>query len=169
VRWDEALPLIEKITAEKSLRLEGVMSHFLAIGRDGQDVCQSPVRAVQRSAAGAGTKRNSREAAAIACNSGGFLDLPHAHLDMGAVGDFALRRFPVAGLPADPRHRTGDVGEGENRGDPEIEARRSCRLRDALHRAVRAAHRDPAHPAMATAFRACETKAARSFTDGARR
>src|ERR1700722_7282978 len=28
VRWDEALPLVEQILAEKSLRLEGVMSHF---------------------------------------------------------------------------------------------------------------------------------------------
>ena len=28
VRWDEALPLIEKIVAEKSLLLEGVMTHF---------------------------------------------------------------------------------------------------------------------------------------------
>ena len=28
VRWDEALPLIEKIVAEKSLSLEGVMTHF---------------------------------------------------------------------------------------------------------------------------------------------
>ena len=28
VRWDEALPLIEKILAEKSLSLEGVMTHF---------------------------------------------------------------------------------------------------------------------------------------------
>ena len=28
VRWDEALPLIEQIVAEKSLLLEGVMTHF---------------------------------------------------------------------------------------------------------------------------------------------
>src|SRR6185437_13994049 len=28
VRWDEAIPLIEKILAEKSLSLEGVMTHF---------------------------------------------------------------------------------------------------------------------------------------------
>src|SRR5689334_4242042 len=28
VRWDEALSLIEKVVAEKSLRLEGVMTHF---------------------------------------------------------------------------------------------------------------------------------------------
>jgi alanine racemase len=28
VRWDEALPLIEQIGAEKSLSLEGVMTHF---------------------------------------------------------------------------------------------------------------------------------------------
>src|SRR5258706_2999207 len=28
VRWDEVLPLIDVILAEKSLRLEGVMSHF---------------------------------------------------------------------------------------------------------------------------------------------
>src|SRR5215831_2761446 len=28
VRWDEALPLVEQIVAEKSLLLEGVMTHF---------------------------------------------------------------------------------------------------------------------------------------------
>jgi alanine racemase len=28
VRWDEALPLVEKVVAEKSLSLEGLMMHF---------------------------------------------------------------------------------------------------------------------------------------------
>src|SRR5208337_3919545 len=28
VRWDEALPLVEQITAEKSLALDGIMTHF---------------------------------------------------------------------------------------------------------------------------------------------
>ncbi len=34
------------------------------------------------------------------CNSGGFLDLPHAHLDMVRVGILLYGVFPSHGLPA---------------------------------------------------------------------
>jgi alanine racemase len=59
VRWDEALPLLEQIGAEKSLALEGVSVKL----------------------------RHT-------CNSGGFLDLPHAHLDMVRVGILMYGVFP---------------------------------------------------------------------------
>jgi alanine racemase len=93
VRWDEALPLIEQIVAEKSLRLEGVMTHFsqsdetdktfanLQFARFGE-----VLRAMER--------RNISVKLRHACNSGGFLDLPHAHLDMVRVGILMFGVFP---------------------------------------------------------------------------
>jgi alanine racemase len=93
VRWDEALPLIEQIVAEKSLRLEGVMTHFsqsdetdktfanLQFARFSEVLCALEQRKIS-------VKLRH------ACNSGGFLDLPHAHLDMVRVGILMFGVFP---------------------------------------------------------------------------
>ena len=92
VRWDEALPLIEKVLAEKSLKLEGVMSHFsqsdeldktfanLQISRFNTVMSQLAARGI-----------NVRQ---HLCNSGGFLDLPQAHRDMVRVGILMYGIFP---------------------------------------------------------------------------
>ena len=93
VRWDEALPLVEQIVAEKSLRLEGVMTHF------------SQSDEVDKSFANLQFSRFNEVLAALtamnisvplrhACNSGGFLDLPHAHLDMVRTGILMFGVFP---------------------------------------------------------------------------
>jgi alanine racemase len=130
VRWDEALPLIEQILAEKSLLLEGVMTHFAQSDETDKtfanlqfarfnEVWRAGSENFRENAAHLQQRRFSRSAARASGH--------------GATGHFDLRRFSVAGLPADSRHRTGDVGEGAHRGDPKIEARRSRRLRDALH------------------------------------
>ncbi|MCX6894206.1 MAG: alanine racemase [Verrucomicrobia bacterium] len=92
-RWDEALPLVEQIVAEKSLRLEGVMTHF------------SQSDEVDKSFANLQFSRFNEVLAALAakkisvplrhaCNSGGFLDLPHAHLDMVRTGILMFGIFP---------------------------------------------------------------------------
>ena len=103
VRWDEALPLIEQIVAEKSLLLEGVMTHFAQSDETDKTFANlqfSRFNEVLQGLAARGISVKLRHT----CNSGGFLDLPHAHLDMVRVGHFAVRRFPVVGLPADSRH-----------------------------------------------------------------
>jgi alanine racemase len=93
VRWDEALPLIEKIVAEKSLSLEGVMTHF------------SQSDETEKTFANLQFARFSEVLSALeqrkisvklrhTCNSGGFLDLPHAHLDMVRVGILLYGVFP---------------------------------------------------------------------------
>jgi alanine racemase len=93
VRWDEALPLIEQIAAEKSLRLEGVMTHFAQSDETEKTFANlqfSRFVEVLRGMAARGISVQLRHT----CNSGGFLDLPHAHLDMVRVGILIYGIFP---------------------------------------------------------------------------
>ena len=93
VRWDEALPLIEKILAEKSLSLEGAMTHFSQSDETEKTFANLQFARFQEIL-------NALEQKKIpvklrhACNSGGFLDLPHAHLDMVRVGILLYGVFP---------------------------------------------------------------------------
>jgi len=93
VRWDEALPLIEQIVAEKSLSLEGVMTHFSQSDETDKTFANlqfarfnEVLRALEQ--------QNISVKLRHACNSGGFLDLPHAHLDMVRVGILMYGVFP---------------------------------------------------------------------------
>ncbi len=93
VRWDEALPLIEKIVAEKSLSLEGVMTHFSQSDETEKTFANlqfarfnEVLRALEQ--------RKISVKLRHTCNSGGFLDLPHAHLDMVRVGILLYGVFP---------------------------------------------------------------------------
>jgi alanine racemase len=93
VRWDEALPLIEKILAEKSLRLEGVMTHFSQSDETDKTFANLQFSRYQEVLDALARKKISVELR-HACNSGGFLDLPHAHLDMVRVGILLFGIFP---------------------------------------------------------------------------
>ncbi len=93
VRWDEALPLIEQIIAEKSLRLEGVMTHFSQSDETDKTFANRQFARfdeVLKALAARGISVPLRHA----CNSGGFLDLPHAHLDMVRSGILMFGVFP---------------------------------------------------------------------------
>jgi alanine racemase len=85
VRWDEALPLIEKILVEKSLSLEGVMTHFSQ--SDETDKTFANLQFARFSEV-LRTLEEKKIPVKLrhTCNSGGFLDLPQAHLDMVRVG-----------------------------------------------------------------------------------
>ena len=92
-RWDEALPLIEKILAEKSLELEGVMTHFAQSDETDKAFANlqfSRFNEVLRAL----DEKNISVKYRHSCNSGGFLDLPHAHLDMVRVGILLYGVFP---------------------------------------------------------------------------
>ena len=93
VRWDEALPLIEKIVAEKSLSLEGVMTHFSQ-----SDETEKTFANLQfarfTEVLQALEQRKISVKLRHTCNSGGFLDLPHTHLDMVRVGILLYGIFP---------------------------------------------------------------------------
>jgi alanine racemase len=92
-RWDEALPLVERILAEKSLSLEGVMTHFAQ-----SDETDKTFANLQFSRFIEVLRVLEQEKISVplrhSCNSGGFLDLPHAHLDMVRVGILLYGVFP---------------------------------------------------------------------------
>src|SRR6266446_4975286 len=95
VRWDEAEPLIELIRAESCLQLEGAMSHFSQSDETDKTFANLQISRFHEavgSLAGRGMEVECRHL----CNSGGFLDLPHAHLDMVRVGILAYGVFPSA-------------------------------------------------------------------------
>jgi len=93
VRWDEAQPILEQIVAEKSLRLEGVMTHFAQSDEADKTFAQLQLARfedVLRLLEQAGIPVQLRHC----CNSGGFLDLPQAHLDMVRTGILMYGGFP---------------------------------------------------------------------------
>jgi alanine racemase len=102
-RGDEARPLIEQIISEKSLSLEGVMTHFAQ--SDEPDKTFANLQ-FARFGEVLQTLESHRISVPLrhCCNSGGFLDLPHAHLDMVRVGLLLHGIFPspacrkIAGL-----------------------------------------------------------------------
>jgi alanine racemase len=92
-RWDEALPLIEKILSEKSLSLEGVMTHFSQSDEADKTFANLQFSRFQEILS-ALARKNISVALKHCCNSGGFLDLPEYHLDMVRVGILLYGVFP---------------------------------------------------------------------------
>ena len=92
-RWDEALPLVEQIAGEKSLLLEGVMTHFSQsdeIDKTFASLQLSRFNEVLKGMEMRGVTARLRHT----CNSGGFLDLPEAHFDMVRTGILMYGVFP---------------------------------------------------------------------------
>ena len=92
-RWDEALPLVQQIVSEKSLLLEGIMTHFAQSDETVKTFANlqfsrftEVLRALE--------ERKISVPLRHTCNSGGFLDLPHAHLDMVRIGILIYGVFP---------------------------------------------------------------------------
>ncbi|MGD0613832.1 MAG: alanine racemase [Verrucomicrobiota bacterium] len=93
VRWDEALPLIEQICAEKSLLLDGVMTHFAQSDETDKTFANLQVSRFDEVLRGL-AERGIRVKHQHLCNSGGFLDLPHAHRDLVRIGILMYGIFP---------------------------------------------------------------------------
>jgi alanine racemase len=93
VRWDEALPLVEKILAEKSLSLEGMMTHFAQSDETDKSFANLQFSRFDKVLRALDEKKISVPLRHT-CNSGGFLDLPNAHLDMVRVGILLYGVFP---------------------------------------------------------------------------
>ncbi|HYG35977.1 MAG TPA: alanine racemase [Clostridia bacterium] len=93
VRWTEAGLLAEKIHSTKSLLLEGVLSHFAQSDETDKAFAHLQLSRYQEALqemAQQGIKVQVRHI----CNSGGFLDLPQAHMDMVRLGILPLGVFP---------------------------------------------------------------------------
>lgn len=93
VRWDEALQLIEQVLGEKSLLLEGVMSHFSQSDETDKTFANLQISRFDE-VMHALENRGVQVKVQHLCNSGGFLDLPHAHRDMVRVGILMYGIFP---------------------------------------------------------------------------
>jgi alanine racemase len=93
VRWDEALPLIERVVAEKFLLLEGVMTHFSQSDETDKTFATLQLTRFQEVLRALDERKISVKLRHV-CNSGGFLDLPHAHLDMVRTGILMYGIFP---------------------------------------------------------------------------
>jgi alanine racemase len=93
VRWDEALPLVEKILAEKSLELQGAMTHFAQ--SDEVDKTFANLQFSRfKEVLDALERKSIHLKLRHCCNSGGFLDLPKCHLDMVRPGILLYGVFP---------------------------------------------------------------------------
>jgi alanine racemase len=93
VRWDEALPLVEQIISEKSLLLEGAMTHFSQSDETDKGFANLQFSRFNE-VLHALEERKISVKFRHTCNSGGFLDLPHAHLDMVRTGILMYGVFP---------------------------------------------------------------------------
>lgn len=93
VRWDEALPLVDQICSEKALSIEGIMTHFAQ-----SDEADKSFAHLQLSRFNEVVQALAARKIAVklrhTCNSGGFLDLPQAHLDMVRPGILIYGVFP---------------------------------------------------------------------------
>ncbi|HXT12863.1 MAG TPA: alanine racemase [Candidatus Angelobacter sp.] len=92
VRWTEALELIELICSEKSLLLEGAMTHFAQ--SDEADKTFANLQISRFDEVMNGLAEKGIRVKQHLCNSGGFLDLPHAHRDMVRTGILMFGVFP---------------------------------------------------------------------------
>jgi alanine racemase len=94
-RWDEARPLMELIGSERSLALEGAMTHFAQSDETDKTFARLQIERfdqVMRGLAESGVRVKCQHL----CNSGGFLDLPQAHRDMVRLGILIYGVFPSA-------------------------------------------------------------------------
>ncbi|MBI3853033.1 MAG: alanine racemase [Verrucomicrobia bacterium] len=93
VHWDEAVPVMQQICSQKSLVLEGVMSHFAQ--SDETDKTYALLQLERFSQVlRAMTERGVSVKYRHLCNSGGFLDLPQAHFDMVRLGIITFGVYP---------------------------------------------------------------------------
>ncbi|HZL42720.1 MAG TPA: alanine racemase, partial [Verrucomicrobiae bacterium] len=93
VRWDEALPLLELIYSEKSLLLEGIMTHFAQSDETEKTFANLQIARFDE-VLRAMDERELPVRFKHLCNSGGFLDLPHAHRDLVRIGILMYGIFP---------------------------------------------------------------------------
>jgi alanine racemase len=93
VRWTQAAVLAELICSTKSLLLEGVLSHFAQSDESDKSFANLQYARFNEALAEM-NRRGMSVALRHLCNSGGFLDLPHARFDMVRLGILPLGVFP---------------------------------------------------------------------------
>lgn len=103
VRWTKAIAVIEHLNKTKNLALEGVMSHFAMSDELDKSFALTQLERFQQ-VLNAMNERGIKVKYRHMCNTGGFLDLPQAHLDLVRIGILPLGVYPsqvcrrIAGL-----------------------------------------------------------------------
>jgi alanine racemase len=93
IRWDQTQELLELIASTQSLALEGVLSHFSQSDEKDKGFALLQLERFQE-VLEVMDKLGLRVTWRHICNSGGFLDLPQAHLDMVRLGILAFGVYP---------------------------------------------------------------------------
>lgn len=93
VRWSRAPKVLQQLRALRHLRLEGVLSHFAM--SDELDKTFAMLQLARFRQVWRWLEKNDWPVKwRHICNSGGFLDLPMAHLDMVRIGILPLGVYP---------------------------------------------------------------------------
>ena len=93
VRWTEAIPLLTELNRMKGIRIEGIYSHFARSDEADKEFAYLQLErflSVCREAKQLGIPIGLRHI----CNTGGFLDLPKAHLDAVRIGILNTGVYP---------------------------------------------------------------------------
>jgi len=93
VRWTEAANIIAKISAFSNLKIAGLMTHFAMSDELDKTFANEQFRRFQEVLTQL-QARGIHMPLRHACNSGGYLDLPHAHFEMVRVGILPLGVYP---------------------------------------------------------------------------
>jgi alanine racemase len=93
VRWTEAAALAEVITNQKTLVLEGALTHFAQSDETDKTFANLQFARFQEAMAEL-ERRGMAPKLRHVCNSGGFLDLAHAWQDMVRIGLLQFGVFP---------------------------------------------------------------------------
>lgn len=100
-RWTETWPVLDAILSCEMIQLEGVMTHFAMSDEVDKTFANEQLRRFKEvvgesTSTISVTSKNEKLAGKIlhTCNTGGFLDLPHAHLDMVRMGILLLGVYP---------------------------------------------------------------------------
>ncbi len=96
VRWTKALPVFEAILPLANLQLAGIMTHFAMSDELDKTFAYEQLRRFDEVLQQLHERRLSPSPVPIfhACNTGGYLDIPHAHFDMVRMGILPLGVFP---------------------------------------------------------------------------
>ena len=93
VRWDQAGDLAQLVCSTPSLLLEGLLSHFSQSDETDKTFANLQLARYEEALEQI-ARRHLWVKVRHLCNSGGFLDLPHAHFDMVRLGILPLGVFP---------------------------------------------------------------------------
>jgi alanine racemase len=93
VLWSRAANLAEKISQEKNLRLEGLLTHFAQSDEEKKDFANLQATRFNEAARQIKARGVQTEIEHL-CNSGGFLDLRHLHNGMVRVGILLYGVYP---------------------------------------------------------------------------